>query len=81
MRLALSRTFGQVGYAIRVDDLDAALTKVADTREAARTALSELYAVIRQMIARGERGTQAEIVRRTGYTRERIRQIVREEEG
>ncbi|ART74480.1 hypothetical protein BTO20_38415 (plasmid) [Mycobacterium dioxanotrophicus] len=61
-----------------MDDLDAALTRLSDAQQATQDARQTLHAIIRQMIAHGPRGTQAEIAKRTGYTRERIRQIVRD---
>jgi hypothetical protein len=67
-----------VRYAQRVDDLDRAIKRVAKTQEAAREALEDLHDVIRRTIAKGPRGTQAEVSRRTGYTRERLRQIARQ---
>lgn len=73
----MSRGVGQLRYSVLVDDLDAALARLSDAQQVAQQARRELHAVIRQAAARGERGTQAEIARRTGYTRERIRQIIR----
>ena len=61
-----------------MDDLDAALERLSDAQQATQDARQTLHAVIRQLIAQGPRGTQAEIAKRTGYTRERIRQIVRD---
>jgi DNA-directed RNA polymerase sigma subunit (sigma70/sigma32) len=82
MELALSRRLGQPGYADFVDDpddLDAVLAQLSNAQQAVQDARRELHSLIRQMIAHGPRGTQAEVARRTGYTRERIRQIVRNE--
>ncbi|MEB3023013.1 MULTISPECIES: hypothetical protein [Mycolicibacter] len=59
-----------------MDDLDLALARVAQAQAAHREALEALHAVIRQLIAAGPRGTQAKVARRTGYTREHLRQIV-----
>lgn len=64
---------------MRVDDLDVALAGLADAQAGAKKALRELHRVIFERMAEGGRGTQAELVRRTGYTRERIRQIVRDQ--
>lgn len=58
-----------------VDDLDRALTRLQRARTAEAEALEALHDVIRQRLDAGPRGTQAELVRRTGYTRERLRQI------
>lgn len=58
-----------------VDDLDRALTRLHRARTAEAEALEALHDVIRQRLDAGPRGTQAELVRRTGYTRERLRQI------
>lgn len=58
-----------------VDDLDRALTRLHRARNAEAEALEALHDVIRQRLDAGPRGTQAELVRRTGYTRERLRQI------
>ncbi|MEB3023006.1 MULTISPECIES: hypothetical protein [Mycolicibacter] len=63
-----------------MDVLDTALTRLADAQQAVHDARRELHAVIRHKVARGTRGTQAEIARTTGYTRERIRQIVQGKE-
>lgn len=59
-----------------MDDLGRALARVTETRQAERRAREELHDLIRHEIATGPRGTQAELARRTGYTRERLRQIV-----
>lgn len=64
-----------------VDDLGRALARVTETRRAERQAREELHNLIRHKIATGPRGTQAELVRRTGYTRERLRQIARDTTG
>lgn len=45
--------------------------------QARELALTQLHAAIVTALRSGGRGTQAEIARRTGYTRERIRQIAR----
>ncbi|WP_032703736.1 MULTISPECIES: hypothetical protein [Mycobacteriaceae] len=58
-----------------MDDLDRALTRLQRARTAEAEALEALHDVIRQRLDAGPRGTQAELVRRTGYTRERLRQI------
>lgn len=58
-----------------VDDLDRALRRLQRARTAEAEALEALHDVIRQRLDAGPRGTQAELVRRTGYTRERLRQI------
>lgn len=58
-----------------VDDLDRALTRLQRARTAEAEALEALHDVIRRRLDAGPRGTQAELVRRTGYTRERLRQI------
>lgn len=64
-----------------MDDLGRALARVTETRQAERQARKELHNLIRDKIATGPRGTQAELARRTGYTRERLRQIAREQRG
>lgn len=64
-----------------VDDLDRALTRLQRARAAETEALEALHDVIRQRLDAGPRGTQAELVRRTGYTRERLRQIRNEGTG
>lgn len=64
-----------------MNELDRAIRKHTRAQEAEREALKELHAAIRaEMNARaGERGAQADIVKRTGYTRERIRQLMKDE--
>lgn len=66
---------------IDVDDLDRALTRLQQARTAETEALEALHDVIRRRLDAGPRGTQAELVRRTGYTRERLRQIRNDRTG
>ncbi|MBN7457880.1 hypothetical protein [Mycobacteroides abscessus] len=58
-----------------MDDLDRALARVANAKLAFEQAVDDLHSVIRHQVANGPRGTQAQIARRTGFSREHIRQI------
>lgn len=61
-----------------MDDLDRALARLERANAEQKHALNALHAVIRQrLVDSAPRGTQAEVARRTGYSRERLRQIVR----
>ena len=42
---------------------------------------AELHAAILAELTAGDRGTQADLARETGYSRERIRQLAREAEA
>lgn len=75
----MSSVVGQFGYAYRMDELDRALERVETTQAAQRAAREDLHKLIRELITAGPRGTQADLARRTGYTRERLRQIVRDQ--
>ncbi|WP_043737737.1 hypothetical protein [Nocardia asiatica] len=61
-----------------MDELDRAISKYQRAVAAERAALADLHAAIRKVLENGERGTQAAVARRTGYTRERLRQIMKE---
>lgn len=80
MGLAMSTPLCQTGYAMIVNELDSAIRVYKRAQDAEKGALAALHAAIRkELTARaGERGAQADVVRRTKYTRERLRQIMKE---
>lgn len=66
-----------------MNDLDRAIAKRARTKKADDVALEELHAAIRKELTEraDERGAQADVAHRTGYTRERLRQIMKTTPG
>ncbi|SNY84334.1 hypothetical protein SAMN04244553_3619 [Nocardia amikacinitolerans] len=60
------------------DDLDRALAEVARARLQFVAAEEHLRQVMLEMLRSGKRGVQAELVRRTGWSREYLRQLARE---
>lgn len=69
-----------IGYALSVDELDRAVDKRKRTKKADDEARMDLHAKIRKVLTEraSERGIQSEVARRTGYSRERLRQIMLE---
>lgn len=67
---------GNVGYGSNMDRLDEALAAHARARQLVESTREELYAAIRVALDDGSR--QADLVRRTGYTREHLRRIARD---
>lgn len=61
-----------------MNELDRAISKYKRAQQAQKDALAELHAAIRKDLnsRTEERGAQADVARRTGYTRERLRQIM-----
>lgn len=64
-----------VGYYCDMDRLDRAVSDFDSAMARAEEARAELHAAILNALNEGV--TQAEIVRRTGYTRETIRRLAR----
>lgn len=63
-----------------VDELDRAIDRHKRARKAEKEALAALHDAIRNNLTTRseERGAQADVARRTGYTRERLRQLMNE---
>ncbi|MFE3795596.1 hypothetical protein [Nocardia tengchongensis] len=63
-----------------MDELDRAVAKYRRAEKAEKDTRTELHAIIRRVLTErtNERGAQADVARRTGYTRERLRQIMKE---
>jgi hypothetical protein len=68
-------------YAMLVDELDSAVRAYRRAEKAEKDTRAALHAVIRKVLTEraNERGAQADVARRTGYTRERLRQIMKED--
>ncbi|MEV0247939.1 hypothetical protein AB0H76_15205 [Nocardia sp. NPDC050712] len=63
-----------------MDELDRAVAKHERAKRAENDTRAELHAVIRKVLTEraDERGAQADVSRRTGYTRETLRLLMKE---